>query len=343
MASRHLDTTRSSLVTAGQSPSRHLDRSDLAADIGRGRAAGSSYSPGRRRSVGCTMDGTIERPGWLDHLTDGDGQLLRQVAPAAGAEPAALGEGEALARVLAHPATFDAVFGSARSHAPPSASPFLVFAVAVHRGWAELRGTHHVDEWVGPRQRLPVLGGDDLREFLGSDARRFFLVELLASYTRVASGSTWVQTRRGWRRRRFSELDPVRLASLLEVVPAAERPGVYRRLGDLALFLTGVFPDHTELAGLGPGAQGRLLRIAGMSDGGPGPADVPTDAVALLEQLGERWYRVAVQTVPAPLTGSVQVVADVAERFGLARRSLNYLTDRYLFTRRGGFFGGTPA
>lgn len=289
------------------------------------------------------MDGTIERPGWLDHLTDSDRQLLRQIAPAAGAGPAALAEPAALARVLSHPATFDVVFGKTRPEEPPPASPFLVFAVVVHRGWAELRGARHVDEWVGPRQRLPVLGGDDLRGFLGSDARRFFLAELLASYTRVASGSTWVQTRRGWRRRRFSELDPVRLASLLEVVPAAERPGVYRRLGDLALFLTGVFPDHTELAGLGPGARGRLLRIAGMTTARPGPADLPTDAVALLERLGERWYRVAVRTVPAPLTGSMQVVADVAGRFGLARRSLNYLTDRYLFARRGGFFGGAPA
>ncbi len=296
------------------------------------------------------MDGTIEHPGWLDHLTDGDRQLLRRVAPAAGSDAAALAEGGALAepavlaRVLAHPATSDAVLATPGHDELPPASPFLVFAVVVHHGWAELRGAHHVDEWIGPRRRLPVLGGDDLRGFLGSDARRFFLAELLASYTRVASGSTWVQTRRGWRRRRFSELDPVRLASLLEVVPPVERPGVYRRLGDLALFLTGVFPDHTGLAGLGPGAGARLLRTAGTGTGpGAGAGGAETDAVALLERLGERWYRLAARTAPAPLTATMQVVADVGERFGLARRSLDYLSNRYLFARRGGFFGGTSA
>ena len=51
---------------------------------------------------------------------------------------------------------------------------------------------------------------------------RFFFVELLASYTHVVSGSTWTATRRGWRRRRFSELDPVQLAGLLGVVDLQE-------------------------------------------------------------------------------------------------------------------------
>src|SRR5262249_10641218 len=153
---------------------------------------------------------------------------------------------DAMSRVLAHPATFEAVFGAASDEPLLRASPFLTFALVVHRGWAELRHATYVHEWVGPRERLPVLGGDDLPEFCPAGDRRLFLTELLASCTRVASGSTYVRTARGWRRRRFSELDPLRLASLLDAVPEAERPGIYRRLGDLALFLTGVFPDRTE-------------------------------------------------------------------------------------------------
>jgi hypothetical protein len=243
---------------------------------------------------------------------------------------------------LAHPVAFDAVFSRADDDALVATSPFLTFALVVHRTWTELQTARHIDEWVGPRQRLPVLGGDDLRGFLAGQARRLFLTELLASYTRVASGSTWVHTRRGWRRRRFSELDPVRLASLLEVVPEDERPGVYRRLGDLALFLTGVFPDHTELHGLGPHDEARLLRISGLAVDDRqglrlGPA--ATGTVGLLERLGERWYRLAAKTAVPPLTSSMAVVADVAERFGLARRTLNYVTDRHLFARRALWFG----
>jgi hypothetical protein len=285
--------------------------------------------------------------GWLEHLSDRDLDLLGRLAPRAGVSAAAVRtDPSALTRVLSDAAAFDAVFSRPDDETLVATSPFLTFALVVHRTWTELQTARHIEEWVGPRQRLPVLGGDDLREFLGGEGRRLFLTELLASYTRVASGSTWVHTRRGWRRRRFSELDPVRLASLLEVVPEEERPGVYRRLGDLALFLTGVFPDHTELHGLGPHDEARLARISGIAlDDRQGPrlGSGATGTVARLERLGERWYRLATRTAAVPLAGSMAIVADVAERFGLARRTLNYLTDRHLFARRALWFGQPDA
>ncbi|MDP9419720.1 MAG: hypothetical protein M3P53_06180 [Actinomycetota bacterium] len=189
--------------------------------------------------------------GWFDQLSDDDLNLLSRLASDAGVESDAVRRHPgALAQVMSHPAAFDSVFRCDHRALAP-ASPFLTFALIVHRGWAELQSIHHIDEWVGPRRRLPVLGGDEVRAFLAGAQRRLFLTELLASYTRVTSGSVWVRTPRGSRRRRFSELDPVRLASLLDVVPEAERPGVYRRLGDLALFLTGVFPITRRCTGWG--------------------------------------------------------------------------------------------
>jgi hypothetical protein len=180
-----------------------------------------------------------------------------------------------------------------------------------------------------------------LRDFLADPLRRLFLVELLASFTSVGSGSTWERTRRGWRRRRFSELDPVRLASLLEVVGEAERPGVYRRLGDLALFLTGVFPDHTAERGLGPFDAARLVRVlAGAGD----TADVPGDAdqlgaVGLLEHLGARWYRCAGATTAGPATATARVLPAGGERFRQARRCLNVVAESALFPLPPSAFG----
>src|SRR5215217_8543674 len=217
--------------------------------------------------------------GYLEHLTPGDLELLgtvaRQPADRLRSQP------ELLVDVLGAPPVEAAVLGPASDEEPfLRASPFLTFAVAVHRSAARLAGRTSTLEWVAPRQRVPVFDVASLRDFLADPLRRLFLIELLASYTHVASGSTWVRTPRGWRRRRFSELDPVRLASLLEVVGEAERPGVYRRLGDLALFLTGVFPDHTAERGLGPLDAARLLPlVAPAGDGAAGP---PADA----EQLG---------------------------------------------------------
>src|SRR5258707_42758 len=91
---------------------------------------------------------------------------------------------------------------------------------------------------VDPRRFHRRAGGAGASRDSGSrPARRYFMVEHLASYTRVMSGPVWVRRGDRWRRQRFSELDAARLAAALDAVPESDRPGIYRRLGDLALFL----------------------------------------------------------------------------------------------------------
>jgi hypothetical protein len=270
--------------------------------------------------------------GYLEHLTAAD---LRLLADVAGERPEGLRARPALLiGLLSAPATEAAVLGPALDDEPfLRASSFLTFAVAVHRSAARLEGVTSTLEWVGPRQRLPVFDVASLRDFLADPLRRLFLVELLASFTSVASGSTWERTRRGWRRRRFSELDPVRLASLLEVVGEAERPGIYRRLGDLALFLTGVFPDHTAEHGLGRLDAARLVHLlaaADDGDAGPPPDAEHLGAVGLLEHLGARWYRCAAATAGPP-TATARVLPAGGERFRQARRVLNVVTESAIF------------
>jgi hypothetical protein len=175
---------------------------------------------------------------------------------------------------------------------------------------------------------VPLFDTPALRDFLADTARRLFLAELLASFTRVASGRYRVRVAGRARTRRFSELDPVRLAGLLDAVPDAERPGVYRRLGDVSLFLTGVFPDYVTSRAFGPVDAGRLLRAAGL----PAPQRerlAAGPAIDLLEHLGARWYRIACEVAPVR-TARLAVAGDVADRFRQARRVLNHLADRYL-------------
>lgn len=219
-------------------------------------------------------------------------------------------------------------------------SPTLLFAVAVQRTADELPRARHVNEWAGPRVRLPVLGSADLVEMLRERSRRLFLVDLLASFTRVASGSVWRRTDRGWRRQRYSELDLLSLAATVDAVPEARRPAVHRRLGDLCLFLTGVFPDHTAGRSFRPIDLQRLGRAAGVGGGGNGLAEALElrGGVGLLEHLGARWYRLAAQADPS-VAGPGLLVA-MGERFVCARRVLNLLTDRYIFPLRQQLFPG---
>lgn len=270
--------------------------------------------------------------GYLEHLTPTDLALLADLAgDATGARLDAArlrGRPDLVADLLARQRVFDAVYTAPAADPLLHASPFLVFALAVHRAAGELAARTYLPDWSNPRTPIPIFDVDQLREFLADPTRRFFLAELLASYVCVVSGSVTVRGRHGWRRRRFNDLDPERLALLLDVVPAAEHPGIYRRLGDAALFLTGVFPDHVASAAFGPVRVERLLRAARVPEPG-GTAG----GVALLAYLGRAWYRLAAGTAPVP-TVALRSVADVAERFDQARRILNLVTNRYLLPFR---------
>jgi hypothetical protein len=280
--------------------------------------------------------------GYLEHLGPGDLGLVLRLAgrPAmeAGDALALLrGEPGLLERTLASPAAAEELLrgGLDDPEREPlvTASPFLIFAVAVEQVSAHLRDASYVSEWVGPRQRLPLLGGDDLRELLADERRRAFLAALLASYTRVSSGTVWRETPRGWRRQRFSELDPVRLAATLDVLPESRHPVVHRRLGDLSLFLAGVFPDHTASRAFRPIDLQRLGRSAAVADPAGevlGEALETRGGVGLLEQLGARWYRLAARAAP-PAGAPARLLDAIAERFVQARRALNVLGDRHLF------------
>jgi hypothetical protein len=263
---------------------------------------------------------------YRQHLTPRDRAFLARQIESGASTPEA----------LSSPALEASVFGNSEHGLDSGLSPFLVFAIAVHRTGAQLETASFVEERWAPRVRIPLFDVAALRELLSDPYRRFFLVELLTSYTRVASGVTWTRTPRGWRRRRFTELDPASLAEQLEAVRPEEQVGVYRRLGDLALFLLGVFPDHVPRIS-GP-ARDRLLRVSRVGSSDPSLEDAQT----LLALLGSRWYRAAASCARQsgyPLTWSLEAATYMGEHFVDARRVLTTVTDRFLFPLREQWFG----
>lgn len=265
----------------------------------------------------------------VDSLSEADlrhlGQACLDGRPPPETRAALLGSPHVLESALADPRLFDALLSPGSEGLALGVTPRLMFAVIVHRSLAELEGTHHVDEWVGPGERLPVFGVQTLRQIGADEAMRLYLGSLLASFTRVASGSIWVRTRRGLRRRRFSELDPVRMAEAVEHLPPGRRAPGYLRLGDIALFLSGVFPDHTARSGLSQGDRERLERSAGLAaSSGESPP------LELLERVGAAWYRRAAdENRLMPIAGMGPAMS-LSEGFGDARRLLTYLSDRHL-------------
>ena len=250
-----------------------------------------------------------------EHLTDRD--LLALAGDRADQVPALRRHPALVLDLLDRPPVADAVLAADRDEPGRFryVSPFLVFAAAVHRAGNALVGRTHVPDRTAPRSRLPVFDGPVLAAFAAAPAHRFFLTELLASYARLASGVTWRRGDRGWERQRWDELDLPRLAALLESLPAAEQPGVWRRIGDCALFLAGVFPEYAERTLGGGAAAARLRRVTGGGPAGEGPVG------ELLEQLAGRAYGRAGSSVPP----------GVVEAPHSARRMLTIVADRYLY------------
>ena len=206
-------------------------------------------------------------------------------------------------------------------------SPFLVFAAALHRVSAALVGASYIADRTGPRSRLPVFDGPQLAAFATAPRHRLYLAELLASYARITSGVAYARTARGWRRQRWDELDLPRLAARLEALAPADRPALWRRLGDGALFLAGVFPEHVEHV-LGLVEVARLQRATGLR---LRTAEGPV--TGLLEELAGGAYQRAGDAVPPG------VVAAPAT----ARRVLTLVADRYLFPAAPGWLSSPGA
>jgi hypothetical protein len=285
----------------------------------------------------------VDRVGtaYLDHLSDADLRTLVH------AEDVAHADADARIRVLRRcpglvldvldrPATSAALLNLAPRRGADQfsfISPFLVFAAAIHRTAGDLATSAYTTERAAPRLRVPLFDTGQLSRYLAAPGNRLFLAELLTRFARTPSGVTTVRTRKGPRRRRWNGLDLSSLAMLVDTVPEPERPRLWRRLGDVSLFLSGVFPDAASQAAFGRIDVQRLARMSGIT-AEPNAGIVPTD---VLEWLGSHWYRLAGSRGGLP---ALPPPPDSSDRFRHARRVLNAATDRYLFPISTDWFAG---
>jgi hypothetical protein len=280
---------------------------------------------------------------YLDRLTEADLRALVHAdaitADRAAARIEALRLQPALILdALDRPATSAAVLNLAGGPEPGSSpgratdrfaliSPFLLFAAAVHRTAFDLAGATYAPERTAPRRRIPLFDGGRLTAYLAAPRHRLFLADLLASFARISGGVVLAPD--GQHRRRWNDADPHRLAVLLDSVPPSQRPPIWRRLGDLALFLAGVFPDAAERLVPDKAAASRLARrTLPAAEPGTRPAPLPEGgAPDLIEWLGARWYEHAARHQYGDVARELR---ERAEQFRPARRVLNTATDRYL-------------
>jgi hypothetical protein len=198
-------------------------------------------------------------------------------------------------------------------------TPYFLFTVLLLQVRRDLEETGYVLEVDFKGKRIPVFEAQAVTDLLRQPAIREYLAEMLASFTRTNNGVIYWRERGAWHKRRFSDLDIDDMVDLARIVDPEMRPAIYKRIADIALFLSGVFPDHLAL--FATRHQSRFAAKRTLKD---------------YEQQGSRFFRVTAQETDQ--THWRPALQTLAEKFTLARWALNTLSDRYLKAQREQYF-----
>ncbi len=219
---------------------------------------------------------------------------------------------EILRAMLADPRLLRRV--TSEPEAPVRVSPRLLFAVLINAARRDLSGQGYTFE----SGNTVVFDGPQVAALLDDTRILDYLVELLVSFVRVHGTTVTVRVRRGtWNRLRFDDLDLMGLIRYASSLDETERFPWYRRIADLCLFLTGVFPQYIERRA-GAGAR-ELARRATAAN-------------------GRSFYKAAATHPQAARAGTSDVLARLAEAFDLAAKPLEHLSSRYLGPLRDNLF-----
>ena len=171
-------------------------------------------------------------------------------------------------------------------------SPALYFEVLLRRALVELEQAVYTLEY-DRAGTIPVFDTSAVVQLLARRGVVGYLADMLSSFTRVRVSVTAVRVRRGiWRRVRTSDMDIDSLVRMCSTAEPEQRFAFYKRIADVCLFVSGLFPHSARGvrgsssrrgARLDPGgaiaAQPRgvrgggpsLLRARSRAPRGPGP------------------------------------------------------------------------
>jgi hypothetical protein len=198
-------------------------------------------------------------------------------------------------------------------------TPHMLFSVLLRRLRRELEKEAYVLDVDTKGKRIPVFEGPAVAEMLSDKQTRDYLAEMLSSFARTNSGVIYWKERGTWHKRRFSDIDLDDMVELARIIDPEMRPALYKRIADIALFLSGIFPEH---AAHSSGSRKNMFSAK--------------HTLKDYEQAGKRFYHVAARETDQ--TQWKPVLGTLAEKFSLARLALNSLSDRYVKTLRTQYF-----
>ena len=196
-------------------------------------------------------------------------------------------------------------------------SPRFLFTVLLRRIRRDLATIPYTVERIESDGRLVVFDAGVVHELLNADEMFRYLVDLLVSFERIET-MTIRHLRPRPQVRRLNTLNIDDMVELARLVEAPWRPMIFRRIGDIALFTSGIFPDaihHGPRRFASPLVQTAVGRGRRLED---------------YETEGRRFYRLAADRLSGSQPDLARVLARLAEDFTIARKPLTVLSDRYV-------------
>jgi hypothetical protein len=205
-------------------------------------------------------------------------------------------------------------------------SPHLFFAVLIHRVKNDLMRQSYTIERES-RLKMIIFDSSDVVKLLKEKSMVLYLIDMLVSFIRINSYSTLTKVKKGvWRKFKFSDFDIDSLIRYSQIIDEDQRFPSYKRIADICLFVTGIFPDYIDAQERYSSSGHRRLRTFKQwnRDG--------------IEQYGTYFYRAAAQHSVARLKNLHSVLMNLSENFVLAAKPLTLMTGRYLGYHKDKFF-----
>ena len=199
-------------------------------------------------------------------------------------------------------------------------SPWLFFTVLLRRARGDLEREAFTIE-QRDRQKVVLFDADRAGELLAQASVLDYLAVMLASFTRVESRTVHYRARQGfWRRYRTSELDVDGMVRYSQLVEEPFRFEPYKRVADVCLFLSGLFPEYID-------AQ---VRYPASRQTRPASRGRVCASLEDHEAHGRAFYGLAAEHEMAQKEGLNGVLATLSEHFILAEKPLRLIANRYL-------------
>jgi hypothetical protein len=203
-------------------------------------------------------------------------------------------------------------------------SPTLFFEILLRKVANDLEKASYTVEKTST-MRIPVFDTKDVVSFLTNEALLVYLADMLSSFTRIESYAISFKARKGiWRKIRFNDLDIQSLMSFSEVVEDEYRLGFYKRIGDICLFILGLFPDYAERDYRYPFSGQVRPRISGRIRFSPEE----------YEKKGRTFYRLAAEHELAKEQALSDIFWALHGSFQKAKKPLNFIAEHYLQYKR---------